>query len=78
MTAPRSETFDSNAQPIVVVEMNYGGSVSKTLSLVWECILDLLRTIGIVDVLPLTFLTVIVRQYLWTVSSQNLAWPAFV
>jgi len=74
MTAPRSETFDSNAQPIVVVEMNYGGSVSKTLSLVWECILDLLRTIGIVDVLPLTFLTVIVRQYLWTVSSQNLAW----
>jgi hypothetical protein len=74
MTTPRSETFDSNAEPIVGVGMNFGGSVSETLSFVLDRSRYFLRTIAVVDVLPLAFFTVIVRQYLWGVSGQKLAW----
>ena len=74
MTPPPAETFDATAKPLVCAGTNHGSRLSEVVSLVSARLRDSLREIALIDVLPLTFFIVIVRQYLWPVSNQNVAW----
>jgi len=46
----------------------------KASSLVRQTLFELLSRASIIDLLPLTFAVVVLRQYLWPLSSQQLAW----
>ncbi len=74
MTPQTSKTLTFEDDAIVEV----GGSSKRRLfglsSFVRPTFLDILGRTTIVDLLPLAFFVVIVRQYFWPLSSQQLAW----